>query len=330
VAAEIAAPIYAHRFDVHHAGICEGLDSYRPGPNDVLLFHYTTWTPAADFLLRLGQPLVLMYHNVTPPEFFAGVDPRAEAETRRGRAELGRFAAICPLAVAKSAYSRADLDRAGFARTDALPVRIDFNRLDRTCDEAILRELRAGPPSVLTVGRVVPNKRVEDTIKAFAYYRARVEPRARLFVVGSHDERGPYHAQLRWLVRQLGLGEAVTFTGQVSDERRGAYFRGCRVYVTMSEHEGFCVPVVEAMQLGMPTVAFASTAVPETMGDAGVLVLQKRPAVVGETIGLLAADGPLRQRLVAKGRQRAAAFGTTVLEERFARMLGDVVGARYG
>src|SRR5207237_8386728 len=129
---------------------------------------------------------------------------------------------------------------------------------------------------------------------------------ARRYCVGSHDEPGPYMASLRWLVRQLGLRDAVTFTGQVSNEARGAYYRGCRVYLTMSEHEGFCVPIVEAMQLGTPVVAYASTAVPETLGDAGVLVLEKRHDVVGEALAIVAADTPLRQRLIAKGRAQAA------------------------
>src|SRR5207244_5733610 len=109
-----------------------------------------------------GRPLVLMYHNVTPPEFFAGLDPEAEAATRRGRAELGRFAPLCRLAVAKSEYSRADLLQAGFARTEVLPVRVDFAALDGGCDQSLLRDLRGGPPSLLTVGRVVPSQRIED------------------------------------------------------------------------------------------------------------------------------------------------------------------------
>jgi L-malate glycosyltransferase len=261
-----------------------------------------------------------MYHNVTPPEFFAGLDPEAEAATARGRAELGRFAPICRLAVAKSEYSRADLVAAGFARTDVLPVRVDFEALDGACDQALLRDLRAGPPSLLTVGRVVPNKRVEDVVKAFAYYR-RAEPAARLYCVGAHDERGPYVGYLRWLARRLGLDGAFTITGQVSNEQRGAYYRGCRVLLTMSEHEGFCAPVVEAMHLGLPVVGFASSAVPETMGEAGVLVKVKRHDVIGEAVALLAAESPLRARLVAKGHAQARRFAAEAVEARFAAML---------
>jgi len=216
--------------------------------------------------------------------------------------------------------------RAGFARTETLPVRVDFEALDRPGDQALLRELRAGPPSLLTVGRVVPSKRIEDVVKAFAYYR-RAEPLARLYCVGSHDEQGPYLASLRWLVRRLGLGGAVTFTGQVPNEQRGAYYRGCRVYVTMSEHEGFCVPVVEAMHLGTPVVGRAGTALTETIGDAGVLALENRPEVVAEAIDLLARDTPLRRRLVEKGHKRAADFAPAALEARFADLLTEALSA---
>jgi glycosyltransferase involved in cell wall biosynthesis len=174
------------------------------------------------------------------------------------------------------------------------------------------------------MGRMVPNKRIEDVVKAFAYYR-RASPAARLYCVGSHDERGPYMAYLRWLVRRLGLGGAVTFTGQVPNAERGAYYRGCRAYLTMSEHEGFCVPIVEAMHLGQPVVAFASTAVPETIGDAGVLVHQKRHDVVGEALGLVAAETRLRARLVTRGHEQARRYRAEAVEAHFARVLGEAL-----
>ena len=132
--------------------------------------------------------------------------------------------------------------------------------------------------------------------------------------------------RLRWLVRRLGLDAAVTFTGQVPNERRGAYYRGCRVYVTMSEHEGFCVPVVEAMHLGQPVVGFASSGVPETMGDAGILVEQKRHDVIGEAIALLADESPLRVRLVARGHAQARRYSAEAVETRFAAILAEALG----
>ncbi|HEV8638145.1 MAG TPA: glycosyltransferase [Chloroflexota bacterium] len=324
-AAGIEAPVFADRFDPHHAAFCRPLEAYRPRPGDLRLLHYTTWSPAAEELLRLGEPVVLMYHNVTPPRFFAGLDAEAERATARGRDELARFAPLCRLATAKSEYSRADLVAAGFRRSAVLPARVDFETLDRERNEALEARVAAAGPGVLTVGRVVPNKRLEDLIKLFAYYR-RIEPSARLYCVGAHDERGRYVAGLRWLVRRLGLDGAVAFTGQVGHADRGAYYRSCRVFVTMSEHEGFCVPLVEAMHLGTPVVGYAATAVPETIGDAGVLVREKRPEVIAEAIDLLARDTPLRRRLIEKGRTQAARFAPAALEARFAGLLAEALG----
>jgi glycosyltransferase involved in cell wall biosynthesis len=266
-----------------------------------------------------------MYHNVTPPSFFAGLDAEAERATARGRADLGRFAPISVLATTKSEYSRTDLVAAGFHRSAVLPLRLDFAAVERECDEA-LRARVAAEPSLLVVGRVVPNKRIEDVLRVFAYYR-RIEPRARLYCVGAHDESGPYQASLRWLTRKLGLAESVEFTGQVSGAARGAYYRGCRALVTMSEHEGFCAPVIEAMHLGLPVVGFDATATPETMGDAGVLVSRKCPEVVAEALDQVVRDTPLRGRLIEKGHAQAASFAPDLIEARFAGLLDEALRA---
>jgi glycosyltransferase involved in cell wall biosynthesis len=326
LAAGIDAPVHAHRHDAHHAAFCQPLEAYRPRDGDVRLLHYTTWSPAAEHLLRLGLPLTFMYHDVTPPRFFAGLDASAERANARGREALTRFAPLGQLATANSEYSRADLVAAGFARTAVLPPRIDFAALDRERSQALEAQVAAAGPALLAVGRVVPNKRLEDAVKVLAYYR-RIAPRARLYCVGAHDERGPYVAALRRLARRLDLDGALVFTGHVSHADRGAYYRACRVYLTMSEHEGFCVPLVEAMHLGTPVIGYNSSAVPDTMGEAGVLALEKRHEVIAEAVDLLASETPLRRRLIEKGRARAASFGPSALEARFAALLdGALVG----
>jgi glycosyltransferase involved in cell wall biosynthesis len=287
--------------------------------------HYTTWTPAADLALDIGPPLVLMYHNVTPPEFFAGLDADAEQATARGRALLAQFAPISLLGTAKSEFSRTDLVAAGFDRTAVLPVRVDFASLDRPCDER-LRARVAAEPTLLVLGRVVPNKRIEDAIRLLAWYR-RIEPRARLCCVGAHDARGAYVRALRSLARDLGVDDAFELTGQVSEAARGSYLRGSRALITMSEHEGFNAPVVEAMHLGLPVLAFASSATPETVADAGVLLREKRLDVAAEILDQIVRDTPLRHRLVEKGRLRARAFDGALVEAAFARQLGEALDA---
>jgi L-malate glycosyltransferase len=321
------APIHAHRFDEHHTGICQPLDAYVPREDDLILFHYTTWTESADFLLRLGRPLTIMYHNVTPPEFFAGFDERAAAATGVGRARLAEFAPLAILGAAKSEFSRADLVEAGFARTCVVPVRLDFATLDGAVNRRAEAEIRAAGPGVLYVGRIVPNKRVEDLVRAFAHYHRRIEPRAMLYCVGAHTPGGRYQTSLDWLVRRLELDARVHFMGQMSNQDRGAFYRAARVFVTMSEHEGFCVPAIEAMHLGLPVVAFASGAVPETVGDAAVLIGKKRPEVTAEIISMLAADTPLRRRMIEKGRAWAERYRPEMLEAAFAGALSEALDA---
>lgn len=325
VAAGLKAPIYARRFDEHHRAICENLQRYEHRPNDIILFHYTTWTESAEYLLNHGWPIVLLYHNVTPARFFTGIDNRTAADTGRGRENLRLFQPITTVAIAKSDYSRQDLVDAGFTRTSSIPVRVDFDALDQKCNQNLLARLRAEGPIVLTVGRVVPNKCIDDLIKIFAYYRSRIAPTARLFVVGAHNENGPYQHSLKWMLSRLGLNDAVHFTGQVSHEDRGAYYRAGRIFVTMSEHEGFCVPIVEAMHLGIPVVGFASSAIPETMGSAGILVHTKHHAALAETIGYVSKDERLRTRLIERGRDHVSIFRSDAIEARLATLISETV-----
>ena len=325
VAAGLDAPIYARRFDEHHSAVCEDLERYEHRPNDLILFHYTTWTESAQFLLDHQWPIVLIYHNVTPARFFAGIDDQIAADTGRGRDNLRLFAPITTIAIANSDYSRQDLVEAGFTRTGLIPVRVDFDALDQNCNLDLLARLRDEGPIVITVGRVVPNKRIEDVIKIFAYYRAHIAPTARLFMVGAHTENSPYQESFRRLLHQLGLNNAVHFTGQVSHEDRGAYYRASEMFVTMSEHEGFCVPIVEAMHLGTPVVGFAGSAIPETMGSAGILVHRKHHAAIAETMGYVSTNKLLRNRLIERGREHAFTFRVEAIEAQFAKLISDTV-----
>lgn len=321
------APIYARHHDAHHDAVCQPLGAYRHRPDDLIIFHYTAWSETADFLVKRGYPIVLVYHNVTPPEFFAGIDDNVERETRAGRARLVEFAPRAILGAAKSEFSRRDLVEAGIRRTCVIPVRVDFDALDQERNEDAERHIRSLGPSVMVMGRVVPNKKIEDVIRGFAFYKYRIEPGARLYCVGSHTPRSPYQIQLDWLVRRLRLDEAVRFTGQVPHADRGAYYRACRVLVTMSEHEGFCAPIVEAMHLGLPVIAYAGGAIPETLGDAGILMKQKDPEVLSELIAMLAEDTPLRRRMIARGLEWSRRYRPDKVAADFAREVSAALEA---
>jgi glycosyltransferase involved in cell wall biosynthesis len=314
--------LFAQRVGPPYKGRVRDFRSYAPEPGEVVLLHYSVWSELAQFARdEVRAPLVLVYHNVTPPEYFVGVNAQAEIDTRLGRERLPTFAGRAALALAKSAYSRAELIAAGFATAGVLPVAVDLAAVKRQPDERVLRRLADGYVNVLSVGRVVPNKRPEDVIKIFYHYHRSINPRSRLLFVGPKFIAGDYLFWLERLVERLGLDPHVEFTGQVDQRELAAYYRSAHAYVSMSEHEGFGVPLVEALACGVPVLARAAAAVPETLGGAGVLVHRACYAALAEVLDLLVRPTPLRSALVARGRERARSFSPSPVARRLVAYL---------
>jgi glycosyltransferase involved in cell wall biosynthesis len=315
---EVGVPgnLYAAVRDSHFQGLAQPLEAHRAAADELIVFHYSGWSPAAEYVLGLPRArLLLVWHNITPSEWFAGLNQQAERDTRIGRERLADFLPKSAYAVADSEYSRRELAGLGFPETAVVPILIDFDSHGARLSRAPARP-RNDEVRVLTVGRLAPNKRVEDTIALFRHYNLAVNPRSRLTVLGPPIE-GAYPAWVRELPRRLGIGSSVEFTGHVSDDDVARHYAWSDAYVTMSEHEGFCVPPLEAMAVGMPVLAFDSTAVPFTVGDAAVLMRRKDPAVGAELLDQLVRDTPLRRRLVAKGRERVQEFARDRTRDHF-------------
>jgi glycosyltransferase involved in cell wall biosynthesis len=320
----IPGELYCGRPDDHHRTIARPLSAHRPSANELIVLHYSVWSEAAEYVqARTTGPVLLVYHNVTPERWFAGAHRQAEEDTRLGRAHLTDFIARSPFAIADSAYNRQELIESGYPASDVVPIMVDFEGFASHPSRAILDQYRDGYTNILSVGRIAPNKCHEDTIKLFYHYKRQINPRARLLLVG-RPVVDSYHTWLGWLIRRLGLDPHVLLVGHVTNEDLAAFYELADAYVTMSEHEGFCVPLLEAMHAGTPTMGYASTAIPDTMGDAGVLLTRKDPAVAGELLDRLVSDTPLRRRLVAKGRERVETFAPARTVERF---LGAVTRA---
>ncbi len=248
-------------------------------------------------------PLAVVYHNVTPARFFAGWSDESARLAARAERELRELARRAALGLAKSAFSRRDLEAAGFAACAVLPFVHDPGR--RVPPSPVFERLYAdGRTHVLAVGRLAPNKRIEDVLRAFALLQRGPVPRSRLLLVGDDGLRA-YADALRGLARALRLRDVV-FCGHVDeDELRSAYGLA-DVLVSLSEHEGYGVPLVEAMLAGVPVVAYDAGAVAETMDGAGVLLGEKRPELVAGVIERLVRDPALRAAVLA-GQERVAA-----------------------
>jgi L-malate glycosyltransferase len=279
-------------------------------PDDVLLYQHAIGSLVADFVVDRTEPLVVDYHNVTPHEFFDAWDrPLADA-LDWGRRQLRALARRSRLGIADSHYNERELQSVGFAATTVVPVLADVDRDGLPRDERLCDELAATKrgADLLFVGRLAPNKAQHELVKLLAIYRRTLDTGARLWLVGGTTSPR-YDLALARFVERAGLGGAVVCTGPVSDASLRAYYDAADVYVSLSRHEGFGVPLVEAMAHGVPVVARATSAVPETVGAAGLLVADAASLPeVATAVARVANDGDLRRALVERGRARVEHF----------------------
>ncbi len=291
----------------------------------VLVFHHSIGHPAVQEVAAWSGPKILRYHNITPAEHFAGINEEVRHWCEVGRAQLRRLAEACELGIGDSEYNRQELESVGFARTAVVPIFLDWSALDVEPDARVARRLADERTTILYVGQLLPHKGVAHLLAAFARYRG-ADDSARLYLVGSSALVPDYRGQLEAQAERLGIAAQVTFAGSVSLEELVAYYRGASAYVTLSEHEGFGVTLLEAMRFGLPVVAYARAAVPDTLGDAGVLLEDRAPDRVAAALERVVRDEALRRELVERGRRRLEAFDP----ERVAERLREVLSSRAG
>jgi glycosyltransferase involved in cell wall biosynthesis len=285
--------------------------------DNLLLHHFSLASKASRTAFALPDRMALIYHNITPPEFFVGLHRSLSSECFRGRRELGAYAERCDLALGDSEFNREDLEALGFRRTGVLPVVPDFSHLDGAPDRAVADLFDDTWTNVLFVGRMVPNKKLEDVIRFFHAYHTFHNPRSRLLLVGAQGGLERYTTALHQLTATLG-NDHVHFVGPVSNEELVAFYEIADLFLCASEHEGFCVPLVEAFYKEIPVLAYAAAAVPATMDGAGVLYHEKDPSLVAGLMDAVVSDGDVQEALVsgqlaAIGRLRARDFAGTLL-----------------
>jgi glycosyltransferase involved in cell wall biosynthesis len=286
-------------------------------PDNLLLHHFSLGSKASRTAYALPDRMALIYHNITPPEYFVGVHRTLARQTFRGRRELQAYADRCDLAMGDSEFNRRDLDALGFPRTDVLPVVPDFSHLDREPNWLVARDFDDAWTNILFVGRIIANKKIEDLICWFHAYHTIFNPRSRLLLVGAQNGFERYLASLHQLVARLGASH-VNFVGHVADEELVAFYETADLFLCASEHEGFCVPIVEAFYKQVPVLAYAATAVPSTMDGAGVLFEDRTPLHVATLIDEIVSNTALQDRIVdgqldAVARLRAKDFAGTLL-----------------
>jgi len=280
-------------------------------PRDIMVFHFSIGGELVEFFRNLKCRKVLIYHNITPPEYYAAIDPAAAKRLEEGYAKLESLRDCVDLALADSEFNKSGLVAAGYPNVEVVPPLIDFGLLDQEPDADVLRKHGDMSTKILFVGRLVPNKKLEDVIKVFYFYQKTVNPQSRLFLVGSYAREGRYYSYLRGLVTELKMVadvRDVVFAGHVTFRELLAYYRLADVFLCMSEHEGFCIPLLEAMHFEIPIIAYRSSAVPETLGGASVVVNDKQPETIAEMIHEAVENRAFREKIIAQQNRRLSDF----------------------
>ncbi len=289
-------------------------------PDDLLVHHFSLGSRASRTAFALPCRMMLVYHNITPPEYFLGVHDQLVRQCYHGRRELLPYRSRCDLALGDSEFNRRELETLGFPRTAVLPVVPDFSHLDVTPDVRITDAFDDEWTNILFVGRLIPNKRPDNLIRFVHAYQTLYNRRTRLILAGSYGGFDTYLAQLHTLIAELGV-DAVHILGQVSNEELTALYDVADLFLCASEHEGFCVPLMEAFHKRVPVMAYAATAVPATMDGGGVLYESTDPRHVAALIHATL-DAASQSDAILEGQDAALA---RLLARDFPRLVRDFV-----
>ncbi|MDQ3119055.1 MAG: glycosyltransferase family 4 protein, partial [Verrucomicrobiota bacterium] len=296
--------IYARYIDGRMAQECALFSPGSLSKTEAAIYHHSIGSEITPHLQSFRGPKCMIYHNITPAEFFAPYRPEFAEIVQRGRDDLGALASDFPLSFGVSRFNADELEEAGFHQPGVLPIPVDPAQCGFSPDAEIMAKLQDGRTNLLFVGRIAPNKKQDDLLLAFEQYLA-LDPEARLVLIGKVEEGDPYAEGLIELITDLGLEDSILMPGVVTEAELASYYRTAHLFWSMSEHEGFCVPLVEAMWFDVPIFAYQATAIPETLGDAGLLFTKKtNMQELAAAVHLLLTDRQLRASVLKYGRSR--------------------------
>lgn len=322
-----AADIFALTIDEELRGDVRDFRDAGAREGDVTIFHFALPSSMTVSFGTLNGVRVLQYHNVTPAWYFSGFDAGLFRLAALARRELATLVGRVDLALGVSEFNRRELEALGFERTGVMPLAIDLGRLVNAPRLPALEEILDDDrlTNILFVGRIAPNKRIEDHIRLAEHYKRYVDAECRFIFVGRYDAVPRYYAMVRALIdRYRMLHERFLFPGPVPDADLAAYYRMADAYVSLSEHEGFCAPLIEAMAMDVPVLAYGAAAVPETLGGAGIQFSPKDLEFASEALGSLVFDEAVREPVLAGQRERVKAFGDARTERELDKWLGEV------
>ena len=314
--------IYVKYVDPDVSEFAKPLSDYREDPANVIIYHFSlAGFDVTEFVKNLPEKKILIYHNITPAEYFRDFDDTLYHLCVKGRNELRDLSDYILLGLGDSRYNEMEMIEAGYKDTDILPILIDLERFGQERLNEFHPNHNERTINIIFVGRLSPNKKQEDIVKIFYIYNKFINSNSQLYLVGS-EQITSYASEITMLLKSLKLEEHVTITGKVDDSDLAKYYKLADIFLCMSEHEGFCVPLIEAMQFEIPVIAYNSSAIPYTLGNAGILVNNKNYIEIAEMIDILLKDEALFRRVVVTQNERLKDFNREHVAKKLISILG--------
>jgi L-malate glycosyltransferase len=292
--------------------------SQKASENNIALFHFSVGSDISYYVKNLPDKKIIRYHGITPPQYLTGTNQYLMELLRQGREQLLSFPSVTQLALANSRYTEIELQEMKFGSTAVLPLIINFE-VYKKFNEDILLKYDDDYVNIIFTGRIIPQKRQDDLIKIFYYYQ-KINPKSRLILIGNADNFERYYASLLDLIKRLHINNVI-FTGSIPTEALVAYYKLADIFLCMSEWETFCVPLVESMYFNVPIIANNATAIPQTLGDSGILVNKKEYCTIAEMINEIIEKKKLRDQIIEKEKTRLRAFERSVVEDIFKKYI---------
>ena len=291
---------------------------------DIIIYHFSSQCGLFEYVKSTEAKVVLRYHNITPPAFFKGYDENAEKATTIGLKQVAELKKYVDYCLPVSEFNKLDLLRMGYTcEMQVVPILVRFEDYEQEPSKSVIDKYSDGRTNILFVGRMAPNKKVEDVISSFHYYKKNFDAGARLFLVGSYNEADKYYKVLKKSIAKLGVKDVI-FPGHIPFTDILAYYRIADVFLCLSEHEGFCVPLVEAMYFEVPIVAYRSCAVPDTMGEELVLLDDKSDNIVARHVDSIVRNEKIRNRLTELQNQRLLFFKSNEIKESVLQTIKEI------
>lgn len=294
--------------------------------DDIIIFHMSTGSKLNFEVAKYECRKIVVYHNITPPEYFKNNDTRFTDICEYGLEGARYLADKVDYCLAVSNFNKTDLINMGYkCPIDVLPIIIPMSDYDKKPDKSVIKECSDGYTNILFTGRIAPNKKQENLIASFYYYNRLYNNKSRLILAGSFRYDDPYYIRLTEYTKKLGMGESVVFTGHIKFNQIFAYYKTADVFLCMSEHEGFCVPLVEAMKFNVPIIAYNKTAVPETMNYKGMILDDNNPQYVAACIDRMVKDKKLRENVIEEQKERLDYYSYDHVSDMFKMYLSDFI-----